>query len=427
MNIYGTHDEKTVEQLKQCVEGHPDARAVLCADGHLGYSMPIGGVVAYPNHVSPSGVGYDIACGNLAVKTSIRAIDVTWSEYQAIADEIQRVVSFGVGRSNAERIDDHPVFDLIAESPVKTQRTLLDKARNQLGTVGSGNHYVDVLEDTDGFLWVACHFGSRGFGHGTANMFMNAAVGKSMTDRAHEGEMMSAPLLIPADSPLGQDYIAAMNIAGEYAYAGRRWVVQRVLSILGDSVRAMPVDVVHNHHNFAWRETHDGVDYWVHRKGATPAGPGVRGFIGGSMGDVSVIVHGAENVMNAETLRSTVHGAGRVMSRNAALKGKHVWMCEVNRHGAHPIVPKTMRCDVCNEPLTKVQITEPIDFDAVRSGLVDHFGVVLRGAGADESPQVYRSLESVLAAHEPSIEVDTRMFPRIVVMAGKDCRDPYKD
>src|SRR5262249_3048485 len=141
-----------------------DAPAVLCADGHLGYSMPIGGVVGYRRHISPSGVGYDIACGNLAVRTDLRAADFTTSDLERIGDEVKRPVAFGMGRRNNTPIRDHEVFDTISRSPVGGQCALIGLAREQLGTVGGGNHYVDVLEAADGILWVGVHFGSRGFG-----------------------------------------------------------------------------------------------------------------------------------------------------------------------------------------------------------------------------------------------------------------------
>src|SRR5436853_3520746 len=125
MKIFGEHDEETIAQLRRCAAAEPDAPAVLCADVHLGYSMPIGGVVGYRRHISPSGVGYDIACGNLAVRTTLRAADLSGKEYERIADQIQRRVSFGMGRSNREPIRDHGVFESIARSPVTAQRTLL--------------------------------------------------------------------------------------------------------------------------------------------------------------------------------------------------------------------------------------------------------------------------------------------------------------
>jgi tRNA-splicing ligase RtcB len=265
------------------------------------------------------------------------------------------------------------------------QRALIGLAREQLGTVGGGNHYVDVLEATDGILWVGVHFGSRGFGHKTATGFLNIGAGRPFESRSRVGgEMHAPPTLLPLDAPTGQDYIAAMTIAGQFAYAGREAVAATVMGILG----AAETDRVHNHHNFAWREQHHGESFWVVRKGATPAFPGQRGFIGGSMGDVAVIVRGRESPQSRAALYSTIHGAGRVMSRRQAKKS--------------------------------------VDFGAVQNRLRAH-GTVLRGGGADEAPQVYRKLSAVLALHAGTIDVEHVLEPRIVVMAGPHEFDPYND
>jgi tRNA-splicing ligase RtcB len=150
VKVFGQHDAGTVAQLERCAAAEPNVPAVLCADGHLGYSMPIGGVVGYRAHVSPSGIGYDIACGNLAVRTNLQAADVAGDEMRRLAQQIERRITFGVGGKNHDAVADHPVFDRIADSPVEEQRALLGMARSQLGTVGAGNHYVDVLEDMHG-------------------------------------------------------------------------------------------------------------------------------------------------------------------------------------------------------------------------------------------------------------------------------------
>ena len=175
-----------------------------------------------------------------------------------------------------------------------------------------------------------------------------------------------------------------MTIAGEFAYAGREAVAATVLDIIG----ADTTDRVHNHHNYAWEERHSGETLWVIRKGATPAFPGQRGFIGGSMDDIAVIVRGIDSPQAAESLYSTVHGAGRVMSRRAAKKA--------------------------------------VDFRAVQDR-VRARGTVLRGAGADEAPEVYRKLEDVLAPHAGTIEIEHTLRPRVVVMAGANEFDAYKD
>src|SRR5206468_2114303 len=225
--------------------------------------------------------------------------------------EIRRRIAFGMGVPAAERTD-HPVLDRIRSSDFAPQRKLAQLAESQLGTVGSGNHYVNVMEDEQDRIWVGVHFGSRGFGHKTASGFLALAEGLAFDGRAQEGEMDSPPVLFEVGSELGDGYVAAMELAGEYAYAGRDIVVAKVLEILG----AEAVDEVHNHHNFAWREEHFGRSYWVIRKGCTPARPGQKGFVGGSMGDESVILEGTAGEEAAETLFSTVHGAGRVMSRS---------------------------------------------------------------------------------------------------------------
>lgn len=395
VTLFGTHDPRTLAQLQRCAAVEPDARAVLCADGHLGYSMPIGGVVGYRKYISPSGVGYDIACGNLAARTDVRAADVP--DWTRLAREIERRVSFGIGRTNDDPVPDHPVFHRIAHSPVLEQRALLTLAKDQLGTAGSGNHYVDLLEDEAGWLWIGVHFGSRGFGHRTATGFMRLARGGSWSEGRGEGEMDSPPLLLPWAQPRGQDYFEAMTIAGEYAYAGREVVVERVGQILGATL----TETVHNHHNFAWKETHGGTPLIVVRKGATPAFPGQRGFVGGSMGDVSVILEGVDSPRSSAALYSTVHGAGRVMSRTQA---------------AGRIQPRTGR----------VLRPGSVDWRATQQNVRD-FGVVLRGGGPDEAPEVYRPLESVLAAHAGTVRIVQRLRPRVVVMAGANEFDPYKD
>lgn len=392
---FGEIDAASHEQITRCLEvAGQGSRGVLCADHHKGYSMPIGGVVASETVVMPAGVGYDIACGNCAVQTPVRAAEV---DVPRVMDEIWRVISFGVGRQNEERITDHPVFESIAKSPVRHQRSLLEMARKQLGTVGSGNHYVDLFEDrADGSLWVGVHFGSRGFGHKTACGFLALAEGKSWEAKTNSS-MDAPPSVIPLGSELAKDYLAAMEIAGEYAYAGRNWVVDRVLTIL----RTAPIQRVHNHHNFAWWEMHRGRRMLVVRKGATPAFPGQQGFVGGSMGDDAVIVEGLESPRSTDALYSTVHGAGRVMSRTQAA-GK------VDRRTG------------------KVISRGVVDWPKWRATLREQ-GVELRGGGADEAPQCYKRLPDVLAAHGRTIRVLHTLRPIGVAMAGRETFDPYKD
>jgi len=193
-----------------------------------------------------------------------------------------------------------------------------------------------------------------------------------------------APLVLPLRSEIGRDYMKGMQLAGEYAYAGRTWVCDRVAQLLGAKI----LEEVHNHHNYAWAETHNGVDYMVIRKGATPAFPGQRGFIGGSMGEDAVIIEGVESDVSKTALYSTVHGAGRTMGRNEAK-----W---------------TIKPEEMNDWLQQK-------------------GVTLRGGGLDESPQAYKRLPEVLNHHGGTIKILHTLTPVGVAMAGPHEFDPYKD
>ena len=407
IKTFGDVDRRSLEQLERCMEAGDAELGVLCADHHPGYSQPIGGGIAYEGYVSPSGVGYDIGCGNKAACTDLTRADLdALGGVESIMGEITQRISFGVGVPAPERVD-HPVLDRIRSADFAPQRKLAQLAESQLGTVGGGNHYVNLMENEGGRIWVGVHFGSRGFGHKTASGFLALAQGLRFGDRAHEGEMDSPPVLFEIDSELGQSYISAMQLAGDYAYAGRDTVVDKVLAILG----AESTHEVHNHHNFAWPEEHFGREYWVVRKGCTPARPGQEGFVGGSMGDESVILEGIEGPGAAESLYSTVHGAGRVMSRSQAA-GRF-------RYRKRVVDGRTVRVQERVRPGL-------VDWPAVQARLRKQ-GIVLVGGGADEAPEVYKRLPDVLEAHAGSIRVKHTLKPLGVAMAGRDVHDPYKD
>jgi tRNA-splicing ligase RtcB (3'-phosphate/5'-hydroxy nucleic acid ligase) len=431
MNIktFGAVDERSLKQLERCMEAGDAEFGVLCADHHPGYSQPIGGGIAYEGYVSPSGVGYDIGCGNKASRTDLSRADLdALGGVEKLMREITRRISFGMGVPATERVD-HPVLDQIRNADFTPQRQLSQLAESQLGTVGSGNHYVNLMEDEEGFVWIGVHFGSRGFGHKTASGFLALAQGLPFGGRATEGEMDSPPVLFEIDSELGESYIAAMKLAGDYAYAGRDVVVAKVLEILG----AEATYEVHNHHNFAWQEEHFGRPYWVIRKGCTPARPGQEGFVGGSMGDESVILEGVEGEQAVESLYSTVHGAGRVMSRTKAagrVRRRKSWTC-ANRD-CNRIFEAGGNCpDHPGAGLKKVWVEEQlkpgvVDWPAVQARLREQ-GIVLVGGGADEAPEVYKRLPEVLDAHSGSVRVKHRLRPLGVAMAGRDVHDPYRD
>jgi tRNA-splicing ligase RtcB len=385
--IFGQHDDATIKQIETCLHAGGE-KAVLCADGHKGYAQPIGGVVAYRDKISISGVGFDIACGNLAIRTDATEAMVR-PNMQAIMDDVARNIAFGIGRTNQVTVD-HELFDddTWEMHPLRQWKQM---AQEQLGTVGSGNHYVDIFADESGAIWVGVHFGSRGFGHKTATHFLQAAGGKDGMD--------VPPAVVEQQSSLGQDYLAAMELAGRYAYAGREYVARYVVR---EILRAGIVEEVHNHHNFAWREVHGGQSYWVVRKGATPAFPGQKGFVGGSMGDDAVILEGVDSPKAREALFSTVHGAGRIMSRTAA-KGRF-------------------------QSVGGKRIRQPglVRHDEMMNWLRQK-GVVLRGGDLDEAPQAYRRLPEVLAAHAGTVRILHTLRPLGVAMAGRDIVDPYKD
>jgi tRNA-splicing ligase RtcB len=374
LQVFGQHDTATIAQMRNCMGVGRVVAGVVCADGHLGYAQPVGGVIAYEGQISISGVGFDIGCGNMAVRLDTPFAAVA-HRVGTILDDVRRAISFGIGRVNAERAE-HALFDdddAWREADMVAYR---QKAAGQLGTVGSGNHYVDLLRDAAGFVWIGVHFGSRGLGHTSATRYLKAAGGQD--------GMNVAPAVVDEDSEIGRRYIAAMQLAGRYAYAGREWVVERVRRIVGGAV----TDMVHNHHNYAWRETHAGRDLWVVRKGATPAWPGQRGFVGGSMGDDAVVVEGVDGPQAQAALYSTVHGAGRLFGRQQAKR-----------------------------TFTRAQM----------DAWLTERGVTLAGGDLDESPMAYRRLPQVLASHAGTVRVLHTLRPFAVAMAGDGEFDPFKD
>jgi tRNA-splicing ligase RtcB (3'-phosphate/5'-hydroxy nucleic acid ligase) len=430
IKTFGPVDERSLKQLERCMSAGDAEYGVLCADHHPGYSQPIGGAIAYEGYVSPSGVGYDIGCGNKAVCTELSRGDLAeLGGVPSIMREITARISFGMGVPARERVD-HPVLDRIRTAEFAPQRELAGLAESQLGTVGSGNHYVNLMEDERGRVWVGVHFGSRGFGHKTASGFLALAQGLAFDARASEGEMDSPPVLLETGTELGDSYVAAMQLAGEYAYAGRDVVVAKVLEILSTTA----TDEVHNHHNFAWREEHLGRGYWVIRKGCTPARPGQEGFVGSSMGDASVILKGIDSDEATQSLFSTVHGAGRVMSRTQAAgrtRRRKRWACG-NRDCERLFESPDSGCpEHPGSRMLKTWVFEQtkagrVDWPAVQARLREQ-GIVLVGGGADEAPEVYKRLPDVLAAHAGSIRVKHTLRPLGVAMAGREVYDPYKD
>ena len=389
--VWGEPLGNAVSQMTNClrVSGY---KAALCADHHLGYAVPIGGVIAYRDKVSPSAVGYDIACGNRAVRLGCKIEDIR-KRIPRIMDDVQRLFSFGIGRKNQEKVD-HLLFEDDPAWEIEPAKSLKSMARDQFGTLGSGNHHLCILHDEQDNVWLANHFGSRGLGHKLATHYIKAGGGK-------DGINVD-PVVLDVNTDLGREYLMAMKLAGRYAYAGRDWVLDSLATLICGSTEAI-VESIHSHHNYAWPERHGGDSLWVVRKGATPLFPGQQGFVGASMGEQSVIVEGVDSEEARLLLHSGPHGAGRALSRTEAA-GKVKW-----KNG------KKTR-------ISQGKVSQEMMHDWVKKA-----GVELRGAGVDESPHCYKRLTDVLAAHSETLKVVHTLTPVGVAMAGESDYDPFKD
>lgn len=370
-------DQAAHAQMEQACALPMAVGAALMPDAHVGYGLPIGGVLALEGAVCPYGVGVDIAC---RMKLSI--LDMpreTLDDKQGLfCDALERGTRFGVGSvHNPPR--DHAVMDEDWHVS-RVTREHKDKARKQLGTSGSGNHFVEFGEltldqpdvelglEAGTYTALMSHSGSRGVGASVCDTYSSIARRSIPKQYGDVGRLAWLSLVTQE----GQDYWAAMNLMGQYAAANHDVIHRLVSKLLGARIIAG----VENHHNFAWRETHGGREVIVHRKGATPAGPGVLGVIPGSMADPAFIVRGKGN---DESLHSAAHGAGRRMSRTQA-KSQYRW-------------------------------------GAVQKDLAKK-GVKVLSAGADEVPYVYKNIHEVMAAQADLVEIVARFDPRIVKMCG---------
>ncbi|MBI5724500.1 MAG: RtcB family protein [Planctomycetes bacterium] len=367
-------EETAVQQMRNACSLPVAVAGALMPDAHQGYGLPIGGVLAVDNAVIPYAVGVDIAC-----RMKLTVLDLPVSalagQRDRLAKAIERETFFGVGSENRGKRQ-HAVMD---EDWSVTPATagLKDKAAAQLGTSGSGNHFVEfgtlTLDHDDlglkagVYLALLSHSGSRGTGAGVADHYSRLAMNRHPELPRELGHLAWLGL----DSAEGQEYWSAMQLMGRYAAANHELIHRGIAKNLGAAVL---LDI-ENHHNFAWRETHAGREVIVHRKGATPAGTGAIGIIPGSMGTPGYVIRGRGK---AESLNSASHGAGRKMSRKAA-KERFAWS------------------------------------DA-RKFLAEH-NVELLSAGLDEVPMAYKDIETVMAAQADLVETIARFDPRLVKMA----------
>ncbi len=367
-------DTAAIDQMEQAVRLPISVRGALMPDAHVGYGLPIGGVLATDNAVIPYAVGVDIAC---RMKLSVLDLPVTVLDDRMdwLMNAIERETRFGVGATFKVRRS-HPVMDEDWSFTTLTA-SLKDKAWAQLGTSGSGNHFVEfgyvTIDHTDlglpagRYIALLSHSGSRGTGATICNHYSKLA------RQRHPGLPQGQQHLgwLDLDSEDGRDYWRSMELMGRYAAANHALIHQHIAKRLGVEVL---LDI-ENHHNFAWRERHDGQDVIVHRKGATPAGKGVLGIIPGSMAAPGFVVRGCGV---AASLDSAAHGAGRAMSRTAAEKQFH-WN----------------------------DVKQALRLSHVR----------LMSAGLDEAPMAYKDIHQVMAAQGDLVEVLARFDPALVKMA----------
>lgn len=370
-----------VEQMRNAARLPVAVSGALMPDAHQGYGLPIGGVLATENAVIPYAVGVDIACRMKLTVLDIPAADLG-KLHDQLAKTLQRETVFGVG-GEQRKVPDHPVLQE-DWSVTPLTKHLYEKAANQLGTSGSGNHFVEfgilTVHEQQGdapiagfdlapgkYLALLSHSGSRGSGAAVADRYSKLA----MDLHPELPPELRRLAWLDLDSDPGREYWAAMNLMGQYAHANHAIIHQKIAKALKAEVLAG----VENHHNFAWKEMHNGREVIVHRKGATPAGAGVLGVIPGSMATPGFVVRGRGS---APSLNSASHGAGRTMSRTAA-KEKFRW--------AH--VKPTLEAA----------------------------GVTLLSAGIDEVPGSYKDIHTVMDAQADLVEVLAQFDPKIVKMA----------
>lgn len=361
------------QQMRNACELPISRAAALMPDAHVGYGLPIGGVLATKGGVIPYAVGVDIAC-----RVMVSVLDEPLVKFFKNTAKFERALEectyFGIGARTDEKLD-HPVMDEnwnISSIVASVKNT----AWGQLGTSGSGNHFVEfgvfeVFESCNdlepgNYLAVVSHSGSRGAGARIADHYSRLA--KDLHPELPNYLQNLAWLDMPGD---GEEYWAAMELMGKYASANHHIIHDRLRRWLG----AKPIFQIENHHNFAWKETYNGEEYIVHRKGATPAGKGVLGYIPGTMADPGYLVEG---LGNPKSLDSSSHGAGRRMSRKQA------------------------RNTTTRNALKKVLSEKKVQ---------------LISAGLDESPHAYKNIESVMHAQNDLVRKIARFSPRLVKMA----------
>jgi tRNA-splicing ligase RtcB len=376
---WGTDLEaEAVKQMANACALPVAVAGALMPDAHVGYGLPIGGVLATENAVIPYAVGVDIAC-RMKLTVYDRKANVIAGQRDRLANIIESETRFGIGAEFKDRRDHDVMDEDWSVSPIT--KHLRDKAWKQLGTSGSGNHFVEfgaftVADDSLGFppgeyLALLSHSGSRGTGAQVCDVYSKRA----MARRSNLPKELKHLAWLTLDEADGQEYWHAMNLMGRYAAANHELIHKHIAKKVGARIM---LDI-ENHHNFAWKESHvvnGGLkELIVHRKGATPAGRGVFGIIPGSMASPGFLVRGKGE---PASLHSASHGAGRVMSRKKALQS-FTW--------------------------------------SGTQKLLKERGVDLISSGLDEVPGVYKDIHTVMAAQTDLVDVLARFDPKLVKMA----------
>ncbi|AWH83667.1 RNA-splicing ligase RtcB [Flavobacterium album] len=386
---YAVYGEKNIEkgaldQMNIAMRLPVTVAGALMPDAHQGYGLPIGGVLATRNAIIPYGVGVDIGC-----RMALSVYDIPAEDYMLNESKYKRELiahtKFGAGHGyHGQYKASHDVIDRAEFGMTKFIKNLQDKAWSQLGTSGGGNHFVEfgIIEfeerdealniDKGRYVALLTHSGSRGFGATVAGHYTRLA--KDLCKLPKEAANLA---YLGLDTQEGQEYWIAMNLAGDYASACHEVIHDKMAKAIGAQVLAK----VENHHNFAWKEMHEGEEVIVHRKGATPAGKGVMGIIPGSMTAPGFLVRGKGE---EAAINSASHGAGRQMSRTQAIKN-----------------------------ITKADMKQV---------LKDH-GVNLIGAGRDEAPMAYKDIDMVMAAQTGLVDVVAKFTPKLVRMADDGSRE----
>ncbi|MDW3648740.1 MAG: RtcB family protein [Bacteroidia bacterium] len=379
--IYGQEgiEEGALKQINIAMKLPVAVGGALMPDAHQGYGLPIGGVLATKNSVIPYAVGVDIGC-----RMCMSLYDFPESILEDKRANLKKMLMNNTrfGRKTFKRKMDHEVMESDLFKEVKVIKDLKDKAYSQLGTSGGGNHFVEfgiteILDEENEFglplgkyLAVLSHSGSRGFGGTLANYYTKMA--REICKLPQEAKHLA---WLDLDTEAGQEYWMAMNLAGDYASACHQQIHER----MAVGLRATPLAIIENHHNFAWKELDaEGNDIIVHRKGATPAGKGVLGVIPGSMTAPGFIVRGKGN---PESINSASHGAGRLMSRTRA-----------------------------KNLLDKAEV----------AAFLQKAGVEVIGSGLDEAPMAYKDIHKVMDHQKDLIEVVAQFQPKIVRMCGEN-------